>query len=96
MFFCHSGASLNPVFANSYKFSVRLRRTVSTGVTTFYEIIMLDKYKIQLYNFNMYIPRFLSAMVEEALKQFPAVLITGPRQAGKTTFLLQEFGKKIN
>lgn len=42
----------------------------------------------------MYIPRFLSAMVDEALKQFPAVLITGPRQAGKTTFLLQEFGKK--
>jgi len=55
---------------------------------------MPDKYKVQLYNFNMYIPRFFSPTVEEALKQFPAVLITGPRQAGKTTFLLQEFSKK--
>ena len=55
---------------------------------------ILDKYKIELYNFLMYILRFLSPMLEEALKQFPAVLITGPRQAGKTTFLLQEFSKK--
>lgn len=42
----------------------------------------------------MYISRLLSPTVEEALKQFPAVLVTGPRQAGKTTFLLQEFSIK--
>jgi len=40
----------------------------------------------------MYIPRLLSVTVDKALKQFPAVLVTGPRQSGKTTFLLQEFG----
>ena len=28
----------------------------------------------------------------EALKTFPAIVITGPRQAGKTTLLLHEFG----
>jgi uncharacterized protein len=42
----------------------------------------------------MYIPRMLSSTVEQAQKQFPAVLVTGPRQAGKTTFLLREFGQK--
>src|SRR5580692_4255327 len=40
----------------------------------------------------MYVPRALSARLAEALEGFPAVLVTGPRQSGKTTFLLQEFG----
>ncbi len=40
----------------------------------------------------MYIPRLLKGAVEEAVKNFPAVLITGLRQSGKTTFLLREFG----
>ena len=34
-----------------------------------------------------YKPRTLEPLVSEALKTFPAVLITGGRQAGKTTFL---------
>ena len=42
----------------------------------------------------MYVPRLLSSAVKKALKQFPAVLVTGPRQSGKTTFLLQEFGDR--
>ena len=39
----------------------------------------------------MYVTRLLSQTLKRALKQFPAVLITGPRQSGKTTFLLNEF-----
>ncbi len=41
----------------------------------------------------MYIPRLLSQTFRKTLKSFPAILLTGPRQAGKTTFLLHEFGK---
>lgn len=41
----------------------------------------------------MYIPRLLSPTLSEALDQFPSVLVTGPRQSGKTTFLLEEFGR---
>jgi predicted AAA+ superfamily ATPase len=35
----------------------------------------------------MYYKRELEAPLQEALKQFPVVLITGPRQAGKSTLL---------
>src|SRR3569832_2287773 len=35
----------------------------------------------------MYYRRELEGPLKEALKQFPVVLITGPRQAGKTTLL---------
>lgn len=44
----------------------------------------------------MYVPRLLSSKLVEALRQFPSVLVTGPRQAGKTTFLLHEMGKKAD
>jgi len=43
----------------------------------------------------MYIHRFIENLFKEALSQFPAVLITGPRQAGKST-LLQHTLKKYN
>ncbi len=42
----------------------------------------------------MYVPRLLLPTLEEALNSFPAVLVTGPRQAGKTTFLVKEYGEK--
>ena len=35
----------------------------------------------------MYIPRNITKVYKSALNQFPAVLITGPRQSGKSTFL---------
>lgn len=39
----------------------------------------------------MYIHRELEAVIKEALLQFPAVMITGPRQAGKSTLLRHVF-----
>jgi uncharacterized protein len=38
------------------------------------------------------IPRTLSGLLERAVKGFPAVLVTGPRQSGKTTLLRALFG----
>jgi uncharacterized protein len=32
--------------------------------------------------------------LQAALKQFPAVRVTGPQQSGKTTFLQEEFGEQ--
>jgi predicted AAA+ superfamily ATPase len=54
----------------------------------------IDNNKVQPYNFIMYVPRLLSAKLHEAMDFFPAVLLTGPRQAGKTTFLVHEYGDK--
>jgi predicted AAA+ superfamily ATPase len=41
----------------------------------------------------MYLPRALASTLTAALAQFPSALVTGPRQSGKTTFLLEEFGR---
>ena len=41
------------------------------------------------------IPRTLEDTMGRAMKTFPAVLVTGPRQSGKTTLLDQRFGKSI-
>jgi len=43
----------------------------------------------------MYIPRILAEPFRKALSLFPAVLVTGPRQSGKTTFLLEEFSDQF-
>lgn len=37
----------------------------------------------------MYIQRHMEIIVKECLDQFPVVLVTGPRQVGKTTMLLE-------
>lgn len=39
-----------------------------------------------------YRPREISTLVQEALSSLPVVVVTGLRQAGKTTFLLQDEG----
>jgi uncharacterized protein len=41
----------------------------------------------------MYLRRQLSDILKTAMRQFPAVLVTGPRQAGKTTMLQHEAGE---
>jgi len=38
----------------------------------------------------MYVSRELARTFKEALNNFPSVIITGPRQSGKTTFVLNE------
>ncbi|MDE5871010.1 MAG: AAA family ATPase [Muribaculaceae bacterium] len=34
---------------------------------------------------NEYIPRILSSKIEKAVKYYPVIVITGPRQSGKTS-----------
>lgn len=41
----------------------------------------------------MFVPRTLSGLLEKAVKGFPATLVTGPRQSGKTTLLRSHFGE---
>ncbi|WP_295541231.1 ATP-binding protein [uncultured Thiohalocapsa sp.] len=40
----------------------------------------------------MYVERILTPILREAVNAFPAVLLTGPRQSGKTTLLRQVYG----
>ncbi|MDD5674028.1 MAG: ATP-binding protein [Chitinivibrionales bacterium] len=42
----------------------------------------------------MYIKRLLYQPLTDALNSFPAIIITGPRQSGKTTFLKKELGNR--
>lgn len=39
------------------------------------------------------IPRTLEETIQKAMKSFPAILVTGPRQSGKTTLLTERFSK---
>lgn len=39
------------------------------------------------------IPRSIESAVKKAMKTFPAVLLTGPRQSGKTTLLKERFSR---
>lgn len=43
---------------------------------------------------GMYLPRLLEESLQKALRTFPAVVVTGPRQAGKSTLVQKVGGKR--
>jgi predicted AAA+ superfamily ATPase len=58
--------------------------------------LVLDNNKIEFYFCAMYQQRQLAPALRQAISGFPAILLTGPRQSGKTTFLRHEAGEQAD
>jgi predicted AAA+ superfamily ATPase len=43
---------------------------------------------------RQYIKRSLEPILKKAASEFPVIVLTGPRQSGKTTLLKHHFGKR--
>lgn len=56
----------------------------------------LDNLKLYFKIAYMYINRAIEATLKDSIKTFPAVLITGPRQAGKTTLVKKLLGDRYS
>ena len=52
---------------------------------------MIDKNAIQMHNISMWITRNIESLIKEYAKEFPALIITGARQVGKTSILRHLF-----
>ena len=52
---------------------------------------MLDNFAIIMHNFNMWISRKYESILRELFSQFPAVVLTGARQVGKTSLVRHLF-----
>jgi len=45
---------------------------------------------------NHFLPRQLAPQLQKAFNEFPAVVVVGPRQSGKTTLLKNLFGEQLS
>jgi uncharacterized protein len=69
-------------------------KRLSPSIEIYPQRLQFDYSKVSLYNTHMrFIPRKLANIIQEASRHFPAVVVTGPRRAGKTTLLRQLFSK---
>ena len=57
----------------------------------FIKIYNLDKIALSLQNIRMWIERKYETTLKKLAKQFPAIVVTGPRQVGKTSLVRQVF-----
>ncbi|MBI4430782.1 MAG: ATP-binding protein [Candidatus Omnitrophica bacterium] len=76
------------------QYQVKHIRRDGANITGAWAKKYLASLKLHFKIVGMYIPRLLEASLKQALKTFPAVVVTGPRQAGKSTLVQTVSGKR--